>query len=129
MNSTGRVKEEEETRKPHKDFHLLQLRKIIALETNSHFFKYHSQFSWFLQDFGIKMKLTTFLKECFWSLQTFLKKWVIRNFVSKHFYWTYLLITFKTLLINSYNWQRENFSLQCQYNIKQISNENKENIH
>ena len=40
-NKSHKQKEwEEEARKPHKDFHLLQLRKDITLENSSHFFQH-----------------------------------------------------------------------------------------
>ena len=39
------------------------------------------------------------------------------------------IFEFLLKLFNSYNWQRQNFSLQYQYNIKQTSNENKKNVH
>ena len=40
-NKSYKQKEwEEEARKPHKDFHLLQLQKNITLENSSHFFQH-----------------------------------------------------------------------------------------
>ena len=83
-NKSHKQKEwEEEARKPHKDFHLLQLRKDITLENSSHFFATLLDSTIFE---GFLNKNVTFhiFERCFWSLQTFLKKQVIRISVSKH---------------------------------------------
>ena len=47
---------------------------------------------------------------------------MIRTFIGQIF-------EFLLKLFNSYNWQRQNISLQYKYNIKQTSDENKENVH
>ena len=79
---------EEETRKPHKDFHLLQLRKNITLKTSSHFFFLTLPFPVVMIFARLKNENVTFhtFERMLLISTNFLKKQVIRISVSKHFY-------------------------------------------
>ena len=101
-NKSHRQKEwEEEARKPHKDFHLLQLRKNMTNETSSSFFFFSNTFTFhdFCRFLELKCNFPHFWKNAFDLYKLFWKsRWL--EFVSKHFYWTNLLVSFKTLLLS-----------------------------
>ena len=92
-------------------------RKNITLET-SHFFcnTFISSFHDFCTTLQLKCNSPLFWKNAFNLYKLFLKKQVIRISVSKHFYWTYLLISFKNPLIPITNKDRIS-----PYNVNTIS--------